>query len=170
MDLTDSFVALQNDIGREAFEPLEIAPGQPWLLELNIDPQDAVLEIRRYLGDPKGTCLRKDACLTVRRNDHGELAINAFEVALEDLGYWPIYSDWQARQRAKKVMLPHEPASLHSMVATEDGDAIHLKLIVTDATDTSRPAYTVQIRISVDSCTLTSVGTHETKTKIMGAQ
>ncbi len=66
MQYSDPFIALVNDIGHENVSPLTFLAHERWLLELNIDPEDAVLEIRRSLGDRHGTCLRCNTCRLLR--------------------------------------------------------------------------------------------------------
>lgn len=156
MHQDDSFIAFQNSIGQAHFDELGISPVEPWLLELNIDPQDAVLEVRRYLGDPKSTCCRLDHCLFVSRDEHDALHLRASDVALEDLHWWPVFSDWQARRRAKQVTLPFASTSLQRVTATAEGDFAVLNLRLIDATGNGAGPCSIRIRLGVGACQVVS--------------
>jgi len=152
----DSFNAFQNSIGQTHFDELGISPAEPLRLELNIDPQDAVLEVRRYLGDPKGTCCRLDHCLFVSRDEHDALHLRARDVALEDLHWWPVFSDWQARRRAEQVALPFASTSLLGVTVTDEGDSILLTMELSDATGHSPEPRSIKILMGVDTCQVVS--------------
>lgn len=156
MQQDDSFIAFQNSIGQAHFNELGMSPAEPLRLELNIDPQDAVLEVRRYLGNPKGTCCRLDHCLFVSRDEHDALHLRARDVALEDLHGWPVFSDWQARRRAEQVALPFASASLLGVTATDEGDSILLALELSDATGHSPEPRSLKILMGVDTCQVVS--------------
>lgn len=129
-------------------------PDTPWLLQINIDPKDAILEVRRYIGDPNGTCFRWDYCLSARMDDHGKLMLDAANFALEDLAWFPIFTDYEARRRAQEVPLPFAFSSLHDVSVKQEGHEIHLQLTVRDATSECSDARSLVFCLGTETCAL----------------
>lgn len=89
MHQAENLASFQNDLQEALLDIEGIGASFPVLLELTVDPQDTVLEVRRYVGDSTGICISKTWCLYVYRDQDGELTIGADNRELHDLSFGP---------------------------------------------------------------------------------
>ena len=155
MHQTESFIEFQLDLFKE-LEVYGVGASMPAFLELNVDPQDTVLEVRRYVGDSTGLCISKTWCLYVYRDQDGELTIGADNRELHDLSFGPALTDDEIRRRAKSIALPFSPAHLKDLRVTEGVDAFCLDCVLAGASDDGSEVQTLQILLGTDSCVVVS--------------
>ncbi|MEN3371953.1 hypothetical protein [Dechloromonas sp. ZS-1] len=156
MRLTQSFISFQNNFQNTLSEMCGIGASLPVLLELNVDPQDTALEVRRYIGDSTSICISKTWCLYVYRDQDGELTIGADNRELHDLSFGPALTDDEIRRRAKSIALPFSPARLNDLRVTEGVDAFCLEFVLVSASDYASEEQTLQILLCTDSCVVVS--------------
>lgn len=160
LKVTDEFQAFQEEL-RSANWDDPIIPGVPWLVQLNIDPKYAVLEVRLFNGSP--VVFRRDYCLGVGSSEYGDLTLWASPQDLEEFGEVGHYEDPMARRRAKEVPLPFAKAFLSDVKTSQEGDGVLLRLIVEDATGASHERRPIQIHMGPDACVMAATDHSDTE-------
>jgi len=126
----------------------------PAFLELNIDPQDAVLEVRRYVGDAKSICVSKTWCVFAYRDQIGALLLGAECRELDELSFGPALTDDEIRRRAQAVPLPFTPAWLKELRVTECANAFVLDFVVPRSPDEDGEGQSVRICLGSRICSI----------------
>lgn len=154
MQQTERFIEFQKDFR----EPLLVVDGlsaaSPVLLELNLDPLDKILEVRRYSGDARSFGISKTWCLYVYRNQDGALTIGADNRELHDLDFGPALSDDAIRKRAQSIALPITPACLQDLRVTDRDDAVCLDFVLAAPSAPEAEVQTLRILLGINRCVL----------------
>lgn len=156
MHQTENFALFQKDIQEPLLDIEGIGASWSAFFELNVDPEDTVLEVRRYVGDSTSLGIRKSWCVYVYRDQQDELTIGADNRELEDLSFGPALTDDEIRRRAKSITLPFSPARLKDLRVTEGVDAFCLEFVLVSASNDASEEQTLQILLGTDSCVVVS--------------
>lgn len=156
MRKTENFTLFQNELQKNSIELYGIGASWPAYLELNFDPQDTVLEVRRYVGDSASLLITETWCLYVFRDEQGELTIDADHRELHDLCFGPALTDDEIRRRAKSIALPFTPACLKDLRVTKGGGVFFLDFVLAGASADRSDVQTLQILLGPDSCVVVS--------------